>query len=412
VAVTQLARIGYDTWWDICTAAWRPGAPPGFPSASYGRRIGGAVPGLLSGAAEHVLDVRHRPNGTPATFRTASTCSSRPAFSHGRDPTDRDVWTICATGHRAALATSLLAREQIPVRLWRNGGCRLLGTAHTRQAFLTGPRRSDLIGPSSGTGPPNRSAVTALPGTRAPRRRCPARFERTGPRRPAPAGRGPSQTCRPQPFSRCCGTTSMAISARSAQSRPITTSARPAIRIATQIGAVRRDRSSLGGREAIAGTSTAGPRFWMAPARHHQISMPASVPGAPPATPGNRRPSARPRLRIEAREHFVGIEVRRDHVVRGERDHGVAAPRGGSDELDAAVRGGNRPAAAACSRRPEDLHRSSSGTLTGTACGSLDPRGFPHRIPKRSSPIARPTSDGQRQPSALRRHRVFGIHPP
>jgi hypothetical protein len=37
-------------------------------------------------------------------------------------PRDADVWTICATGHRAALASSLLAREGIPVRLVEGTG--------------------------------------------------------------------------------------------------------------------------------------------------------------------------------------------------------------------------------------------------------------------------------------------------
>ena len=37
-------------------------------------------------------------------------------------PRDEQVWVICASGHRAALATSLLDREDIAVRLVEGTG--------------------------------------------------------------------------------------------------------------------------------------------------------------------------------------------------------------------------------------------------------------------------------------------------
>ncbi|HYU93394.1 MAG TPA: rhodanese-like domain-containing protein, partial [Actinomycetota bacterium] len=37
-------------------------------------------------------------------------------------PRDREVWTVCATGHRAAMAASLLDRNGIPVRVVTPGG--------------------------------------------------------------------------------------------------------------------------------------------------------------------------------------------------------------------------------------------------------------------------------------------------
>ena len=40
----------------------------------------------------------------------------------GEIPRDAEVWTICATGHRAALATSILAREGIAARLVEGTG--------------------------------------------------------------------------------------------------------------------------------------------------------------------------------------------------------------------------------------------------------------------------------------------------
>jgi glyoxylase-like metal-dependent hydrolase (beta-lactamase superfamily II)/rhodanese-related sulfurtransferase len=40
----------------------------------------------------------------------------------GEIPRDREVWTVCATGHRAAMAASLLDRDGIPVRVVTPGG--------------------------------------------------------------------------------------------------------------------------------------------------------------------------------------------------------------------------------------------------------------------------------------------------
>jgi rhodanese-related sulfurtransferase len=37
-------------------------------------------------------------------------------------PRDREVWTACASGHRASIAASLLDRAVVPVRLLSRGG--------------------------------------------------------------------------------------------------------------------------------------------------------------------------------------------------------------------------------------------------------------------------------------------------
>jgi rhodanese-related sulfurtransferase len=39
-----------------------------------------------------------------------------------RIPRDREVWTACASGHRASIAASLLDRAGVPVRLVARGG--------------------------------------------------------------------------------------------------------------------------------------------------------------------------------------------------------------------------------------------------------------------------------------------------
>ena len=40
----------------------------------------------------------------------------------GSLPRDKEVWTACASGHRAPLAASLLDRAGVPVRLVAQGG--------------------------------------------------------------------------------------------------------------------------------------------------------------------------------------------------------------------------------------------------------------------------------------------------
>ncbi len=40
----------------------------------------------------------------------------------GELPRDDELWVVCTTGHRAAIAASLLDRADIPVRLVHRGG--------------------------------------------------------------------------------------------------------------------------------------------------------------------------------------------------------------------------------------------------------------------------------------------------
>jgi hydroxyacylglutathione hydrolase len=121
-ALTQLVRIGYERvagWFAGGVAAW---AATGRPVSAY------PVVDIddLGEAAERgaaVLDVRQ-----PAEWREGRIPGSLQGFVGDLPsrlhelPRDRELWTICASGHRAALAASLLDAAGIPVRLVARGG--------------------------------------------------------------------------------------------------------------------------------------------------------------------------------------------------------------------------------------------------------------------------------------------------
>jgi len=119
-AVTQLHRIGYDRvegHLEGGVAAWRAA---GHPVRSY------AVGGLedlcrrfRSGRSPEVLDVRQR-----TEWDEGHIDGSRHLFVGDLAervgellPSEGETWVICATGHRASMASSLLDRAGIPVRL-------------------------------------------------------------------------------------------------------------------------------------------------------------------------------------------------------------------------------------------------------------------------------------------------------
>jgi rhodanese-related sulfurtransferase len=123
-ALTQLYRIGYERvegYLDGGIDAWRAA---GLPVRSY------QVAGLeelcrayRAGQVPHLLDVRQQPEWDAGRIP-----GSRHVFVGdlpGRldeVPRDGEVWAICATGHRAALAASLLDRDDISVRLVEGTG--------------------------------------------------------------------------------------------------------------------------------------------------------------------------------------------------------------------------------------------------------------------------------------------------
>lgn len=124
-AMTQLARIGWDTPAGHLAAGiegWlaHGNAVRSYPVAAmrelYERRV--------AGEPIRVLDVRQ-----PAEWRDDGTIpdSERIFVADLRArldelPRDRELWVVCTTGHRAAMAASLIDGAGIPVRLVGRGG--------------------------------------------------------------------------------------------------------------------------------------------------------------------------------------------------------------------------------------------------------------------------------------------------
>jgi hydroxyacylglutathione hydrolase len=124
IAMTQLARIGYDHVVGYLHGGMEAWRSAGLSVGSY--RVAGLEEmcrAFRSGAAEHILDVRQK-----TEWEAGHIPDSQHVFvgdlpaRMDEIPRDGDVWTICATGHRAALSSSLLAREGIQVRLVEGTG--------------------------------------------------------------------------------------------------------------------------------------------------------------------------------------------------------------------------------------------------------------------------------------------------
>jgi glyoxylase-like metal-dependent hydrolase (beta-lactamase superfamily II)/rhodanese-related sulfurtransferase len=123
-AVTQLIRIGYERvegYVDGGLDAWRSSgrALRSYPTAD----VDDLCHAYLAGRSVRILDVRQ-----PVEWESGSVPGSLhvhlgdlPA-ALDRLPRDTEVWTACASGHRASIAASLLDRAGIPVRLVAQGG--------------------------------------------------------------------------------------------------------------------------------------------------------------------------------------------------------------------------------------------------------------------------------------------------
>jgi rhodanese-related sulfurtransferase len=124
VAHTQLIRIGYERVEGYLRGgidAWRAA---GLSVDSY--RVAGLEEmcrAHRSGRTKAVLDVRQQ-----TEWEAGNIEGSKHVFVGDladridEVPRDGEVWTICATGHRAALAASMLDRNDIPVRLVEGTG--------------------------------------------------------------------------------------------------------------------------------------------------------------------------------------------------------------------------------------------------------------------------------------------------
>jgi glyoxylase-like metal-dependent hydrolase (beta-lactamase superfamily II)/rhodanese-related sulfurtransferase len=123
-AVTQLVRIGYERVEGVLDGglqAWQSGGRPtrSYPTAG----VDDLCHAYLEGRPIQVLDVRQS-----VEWETGRVPGSRhihlgelPARL-AEIPRQAEVWTACASGHRAAIAASLLDRAGVPVRLVARGG--------------------------------------------------------------------------------------------------------------------------------------------------------------------------------------------------------------------------------------------------------------------------------------------------
>jgi rhodanese-related sulfurtransferase len=123
-AVTQLLRVGYERVAGVLAGGIEAWARAGLPLAAYGTTdVDELCRAYRSGAPPAVLDVRQR-----TEWDAGRIPGSRHVFVGdlpgrlGELPADREQWAICATGHRASIAASLLDAAGIPVRLVARGG--------------------------------------------------------------------------------------------------------------------------------------------------------------------------------------------------------------------------------------------------------------------------------------------------
>ena len=122
-AATQLFRIGYeaiDGYLQGGVDAW---VETGWSLGSYPVASIDELTAAVQGQRARVLDVRQQTEWDAGHLKGSTHVFVGDVQDHIEEiPRDLEVWTVCATGHRAAMAASLLDRAEIPVRLVTPGG--------------------------------------------------------------------------------------------------------------------------------------------------------------------------------------------------------------------------------------------------------------------------------------------------
>ena len=147
-AVTQLRRVGFDRAIGHLAGgldAWHSSGRlvRSYPASSVSEleaALGAdRVAGTVDGDDPRVLDVRQ-----PGEWADGVIPGSRTIFvgdlpaRMGEVPNDRETWVLCRTGHRAAIAASLLDGAGVPVRLVADGGVpEILAAAGRRRSRRT-----------------------------------------------------------------------------------------------------------------------------------------------------------------------------------------------------------------------------------------------------------------------------------
>jgi hydroxyacylglutathione hydrolase len=123
-AVTQLVRIGYERVEGYLDGGFDAWPSSGRPTRSYPTAgVDDLCHAYLEGRAIRVLDVRQgvewEAGRIPGSLHIH--LGDLPARL-AEVPSHEEVWTACASGHRASIAASLLDRAGVPVRLVARGG--------------------------------------------------------------------------------------------------------------------------------------------------------------------------------------------------------------------------------------------------------------------------------------------------
>jgi glyoxylase-like metal-dependent hydrolase (beta-lactamase superfamily II)/rhodanese-related sulfurtransferase len=121
-AATQLFRIGYEAIDGYLQGvdAW---VEAGRPVRSYPIASIDDLAMAIRDAQARVLDVRQQTEWEAGHLEGSTHVFVGDLNARVTEiQRDQEVWTVCATGHRAAMAASLLNREGIPVRLVTPGG--------------------------------------------------------------------------------------------------------------------------------------------------------------------------------------------------------------------------------------------------------------------------------------------------
>lgn len=123
-AAVELARIGYDRVRGYLDGGFDSWAESGRPVSSY---PSGTLEELCrrhrSGSEPLVLDVRQPAERAEGAFPGSVGIFVGDLPGRERElPREREIWTVCASGHRASIAASLLDRAGLHPRLVAGGG--------------------------------------------------------------------------------------------------------------------------------------------------------------------------------------------------------------------------------------------------------------------------------------------------
>ncbi|MGH2528145.1 MAG: MBL fold metallo-hydrolase [Actinomycetota bacterium] len=122
-AATQLFRIGYEAVDGFLQGGVAEWVEAGRPLRSYPIASIDELATAVGEERARVLDVRQQIEWDAGHLEGSTHVFVGDVNARLTEiPRDQDVWTVCASGHRAAMAASLLDRAGIPVRLVTPGG--------------------------------------------------------------------------------------------------------------------------------------------------------------------------------------------------------------------------------------------------------------------------------------------------